>query len=74
MFVLGVIVGALIVLTAFCAAVPGYSEVIRTEAREKLYRALKNLPTFPASVAEKHGYKAEFETSKKTELWKQSTK
>ena len=49
MFVLGVIVGALIVLTAFCAAVPGYNEVIRTEEREKLYRALKNLPPFTVS-------------------------
>lgn len=70
MFVLGVIVGALIVLTAFCAAVPGYNEVIRTEEREKLYRALKNLPPFTVSVEEKNGYKAEFEISKETALWK----
>lgn len=70
MFVLGVIVGSLVVLVAFCAAAPGYDEIIRTEEREKFYRALKNLPPFTVSVEEKNGGKAEFEISKEKALWK----
>lgn len=70
MFVLGIIIGALTVLTAVCAAEPGYSETIRTEERERFMRALKELPPFRVSVEEKNGGKAEFEISKETVLWK----